>query len=341
MSRLLVALAALLALLVLGEGALRHSQRQARATESRLRLFAPVPADQIAQIDIRAANRQWRYVLRDSTWRFPAYHQAFALDRRIEHLLKSLTQTQATFVSAELGDLPRYGLGPGSVRLTILDASGYPLLEVLQGRGAPGPRAGKTYVQRVGVDTIFRLLAPPLHALDANDPPLLDRRILPRALPRKALTKITFVGDSDYPLKSLRRELKEIEIPTAGMPPRGPTHDWIATYPDGEKVCLAPSVYAYIDFLKRLTWTALHDPAQTDTFAEARFLYLEDEDGVIDTPASGDANQNGHYLHLHTTGHVLTITHEKADLLFPTTSALLDTLPHPTPYTQVEPFSPF
>ena len=77
---------ALLAVLVLGEGALRHSQRQARATESRLRLFAPVPADQIAQIDIRAANRQWRYVLRDSTWRFPAYHQAFALDRRIEHL---------------------------------------------------------------------------------------------------------------------------------------------------------------------------------------------------------------------------------------------------------------
>ena len=340
MSRLLVALAALLTLLVLGEGALRHNQRQARATEGRLRLLAPVPDDQIAQIEIRAGTRHWRYVLRDSTWHFPAYHQAFALDRRIEHLLKSLTQSPATFVSAELGDLPHYGLGPGSVRLTLLDAGGRPLLEVLQGRGAPDPRASESYVQRVGADTIFHLHAHPLHALDANDPPLLDHRVLPQALPRKALQKITFTGDPAYPLKSLRRELKAIETPTAGMPPQGPTYDWIATYPNGEKICLAPSAYAYADFLKRLTWTALHQP-DTDAFAKTRFLYLEDEDGLIDTLALGATNQNGHYLRFHTTGHVLTITPEKAKLLFPTFSTLTDPLPPPTPYPQAEPFSPF
>ena len=341
MTRLLIALAALLALLVAGENTLRDNQRQARETTGALRLLAAVASDDIAQIEIRAAGRAWRYVLRDSIWYFPAYHQAFALNRRIEHVLKSLSETPATFVSAEPGDLSHYGLGPGSVRFALLDASGRPLVEILQGRGAPDLRASESYVQRVGADTIFHLHAHPIHALEANDPPMLDRRVLPQALPRKGLQKITFTGDANYPLQSLRRELKAIAAPTPGMPPEGPTYDWIATYADGEKIALAPSIYAYTDFLKRLTWTALHDPAQTDAFEETRFLYLQDEDGLIDTLTVGGTDQNGQYLHLHTTNHTLTITPEKATLLFPTASALMDTLPNPTPYTQAEPFSPF
>ena len=340
MKRLLVALATVLALLVLGEGALRQSQREARETAGRLRLLTPVPAAQIAQIEVRAAGRHWRYVLRDSTWRFPAYHNAFALDRRIDHLLKSLTQTPATFVSAEPGDLTRYGLGPGSIRLVLLDASGRPLLDVLQGRGTPGPRAGESYVQRTDVDTIFHLHAHPLHALDANDPPMLDRRVLPQALPRKTLQRITFTGDPSYPLQSLHRQLRAIKAPTPGMPPQGPIYDWIATYVEGEKTALAPSVYAYLDYLKRLTWTALHH-SDIDAFTATRTLLLEDEDGIIDTLTVGDADQQGRYLRLHTTGHVFTIAPEKTRLLFPDTSALMDTLPHPTPYTQVEPSTSF
>ena len=44
MNRLLAALAALLVLLVLGEGALRRSQFKAREEAGQLRLLAPVPA---------------------------------------------------------------------------------------------------------------------------------------------------------------------------------------------------------------------------------------------------------------------------------------------------------
>ena len=342
MTRLLIALTALLALLVLGESTLRNNQRLSREMQSELRLLALVPIADIAQIEIRAAGRAWRYVLQDSIWYFPAYHRAFALDRRIEHVLKSLTQTPATFVSAEPGDLPHYGLGPNSVRFALLDANGRLLLEVLQGRGAPDIRSSESYVQRVGADTVFHLHAHPVHALEANDPPMLDRRILPQALPRKALQRITFSGDPAYPLKSLHRELKEIEAPTPGMPPQGPTYHWIATYPDGERVCLAPSIYAYTDFIKRLTWTALHNSSQTDAFFEqTRYLYLEDEEGSIDTLAVGGADDQGQYLRLHTTGHVLTVTPEKSTLIFPATAALMDTLPQPTPYKQAEPFSPF
>ena len=219
--------------------------------------------------------------------------------------------------------------------LGLFDAAGRPLLEVLQGRGAPGPRAGESYVQRVGADTVFHLHAHPLHALDNNDPPLLDRRVLPRALPRQAVQKITFAGDATYPLQSLHRVLRELD-PSAGLP-QGPSYDWIASYPAGEEVCLAQSVYAYVDFLQRLTWSALH-PADAKAFATARSVYIEDEDGRIDTLEVGAADPQGQYLRLRTTGHVATIAPAKAALLFPTIAALTDTLPHPGPYRQAEPF---
>ena len=106
------------------------------------------------------------------------------------------------------------------------------------------------------------------------------------------------------------------------MPPQGPIYDWIATYPDGEKICLAPSAYAYADFLKRLTWTALHQP-DTDAFAKTRFLYLEDEDGLIDTLALGATNQNGHYLRFHTTGMTVPLIH--GELFLPSKVAVART----------------
>ena len=250
-------------------------------------------------------------------------------------MLQSLLATPATFVSAEPGDLARYRLGPGSVRIHLLDQQGRPLLEVLQGRGAPGPRAGESYVQRVGADSIFHLHAHPVHALDTAPPaPMLDRRVLPQALQRKGLRRIAFAGDSSYPVQSLGRQLKAMTAPGPMMP----TYEWITSSATGAETCLSASAEAYADFLKRLTWSALHDPSRTDAFAQARYLYLEDEEGTIDTLAIGAADDRGHYLRLYTTGHVFSITPEKAQLLFPTRSALRDTLPQPSPYHQAEPF---
>ena len=335
MIRLLCALGALLVLLVLGESTLREHQRTVRRMAGALRLLTPELASAVAQIEIRAAGRRWHYVRRGPTWHFPAYHRAFVLNRRVEHLLQSLLATPATFVSDEPGDLARYGLGPGSVRIYLLDQQGRPLLEVHQGRGAPGPRAGESYVQRVGADSIFHLHAHPVHALDTAPPaPMLDRRVLPQALQRKGLRRIAFAGDPAYPVQSLSRQLKAMTAPGPMMP----TYEWVALSAAGAETCLSASAEAYADFLKRLTWSALHDPGQADAFAQARYLYLEDEEGTIDTLAIGPAHDRGPYLRLHTTGHVLSITPEKAALLFPTRAALRDTLPQPSPYHQAEPF---
>ena len=331
MIRLLCALGGLLVLLVLGESTLREHQRAGRRTAGALRLLTPAPTAAIAQIEIHAAGRRWHYVRRGTSWHFPAYHRAFALNRRVEYLLQSLLATPATFVSAEPGDLARYGLGPGSIRIHLLDSQGRPLLKVRQGRGAPGARAGESYLQRVGADTIFHLHAHPVHALDTTPPaPMLDRRVLPQALQRKGLRRIAFAGDPAYPVQSLSRQLRAM---TAAGPVM-PTYEWVASSAAGAEVCFSPSVEAYVAFLKHLTWSALHDPGQA--LAPAHYLYLEDEDGVIDTLAIGD-----HYLRLHTTGHIFSITPAKAALLFPTRAALLDTLPQPSPYQQAESFVPF
>ena len=59
MTRLLIALAALLVLLVLGESTLRQNQRQTRAQTSQLRLLAALPVADVTQIEIRAAGRSW------------------------------------------------------------------------------------------------------------------------------------------------------------------------------------------------------------------------------------------------------------------------------------------
>ena len=183
-----------------GERAARAPAHGAPHRWSLAPLDAPEPASAVDQIEVHAAGRRWHYVRRGNTWYFPAYHRAFVLNRRVEHLLQSLLATPATFISTEPGDLARYGLGPGSVRIHLLDQQGRPLLEVRQGRGAPGARAGESYVQRVGADSIFHLHAHPVHALDTAPPaPMLDRRVLPQALQRKGLRQITFSGDPSYP----------------------------------------------------------------------------------------------------------------------------------------------
>ncbi len=334
MIRLLCALAALLVLLVFGESFLREHQRDGRRTAGALRLLTPELASAVEQIEVHAAGRRWHYVRRGNTWYFPAYHRAFVLNRRVEYLLQSLLATPATFVSAEPGDLARYGLGPGSVRIHLLNPQGHPLLKVRQGRGAPGPRAGESYVQRVGADSIFHLHAHPVQALDTAPPaPMLDRRVRPQALQRKGIRRIAFAGDPSYPVQSLSRQLKAMTEPGPMMP----TYQWVALSAAGAEICLSASAEAYADFVKRLTWSALHDPDRTAAFfAQARYLYLEDEEGTIDTLAIGATDDRGRYLRLHTTGHIFTITPEKAALLFPTRSALRDTLDHPSPYHQAE-----
>ena len=71
-------------------------------------------------------------------------------------------------------------------------------------------------------------------------------------------------------------------------------------------------------------------------------VYLKDEAGIVDTLETGNRDAAGNlYIRHRTTGQVFTILPRKAELLFPTARALLDTLPKPSPYQTAEPSASF
>ncbi len=344
MTRLLAVLAGVFVVVFLAEDYLGDRQAAQRQLYGSLRPLVQVRTDDVVQIGVRAANgRTWRYARVDSSWRYPDYYDAFVLPQRIEHLLKSLLLTPASIVSIEAGDLVHYGLTPNSPVLELLDKEGTPLLSARLGRGAPDVRAGEAYIQLAHFDTIYQLHANPAHAFDTADPPMLDRRIRARALAQKAIVQIRFAGAQDYPVRVLQREFgapAAADMP--GAPPSGPTYVWNGLFADGERECVVGSAFAYVGFLDRLSWDALHSPTETEaSFRAARRLYLEDEDGRIDTLEVGAATAESQLLRYRTTGQAFSISRAKAELLFPTTQALLDTLPQPNAYDQSEPYTPF
>lgn len=340
MIRWLVALASVLAVLVLIENYAVERQRQHDTLHGTLRPLAIVNKADVAGIVAVAGNgRTWRYIRVDSTWRYPAYFDAFVQPQRIDHLLKSLLQASASVVSSDSRDMQRYGLLPNSPTLTLRNPSNSTLLSMRLGRGAPDIRSAESYVQLVDADTIYHLHANPAHAFDSGDPPMLDMRVRPRALNRKAIDRISFSG---YPnLKTLYREQREIDIGSIpGAPPSGPMYAWIGAFSDGTRDCVTPSAYAYVGFLDRLSWSALIDPT---SYAEGfdRALFLVYEDGAVDTLDVGVNAGETTVLRYRTTGQVFTVPSAKANLLFPRKAVLLDSLSKPDPYEQIEPYTPF
>lgn len=344
MTRLLAVLAGLFVVLFLTEDYLREREQTQRQLYGALRPLAQIHLEDVVQIGVRAADgRTWRYTRVDSSWRYPDYHDAFVQPQRIEHLLKSLLQTPASVVSVEAGDLVHYGLTPASPVLQLMGRDGTPLLTARLGRGAPDMRAGEAYIQRANFDTIYHLHANPAHAFDSADPPMIDRRVRPRALEQKAIVEVRFAGAQDYPVHGIVRRLEAAGAASLpGAPPSGPTYVWQGLFADGERECVVGSAFAYIGFLDRLSWDALHSTAETEAaFSTAYRLYLGDEDGRTDTLEVGAVTAGSQLLRYRTTGQVFSVSRDKAALLFPAPEALLDTLPQPNPYEKVEPHTPF
>ena len=330
----------LLGLLISADYLLEESRRQYRRTTGSLRSFANLSADQVRSFQVEFNAAAHRYVHRDSSWRYPAYFDAFADPGRVDQFLGSLLQSTATVVATSPARQSHFGLQPdAAIEVVLQGPADTVLLEALIGRGAPGRGASEAYVKKAGNDTLLHLHANPRLALGSGNPPMLDRRVLPTALKRKSLRQIAFVNASG-PRQLRRIETAPLGLPLPGRMPTGPTYAWLATFAAGEDTCLNASAFAYASFLSRLRYEELHDPHATKGFESiSARLELTYEDDVVDVLEVGGRSDKGHtYLRHHTSGQVLTITAAKADLLFPTRSALLDSLPQPSPYQQIEPF---
>jgi hypothetical protein len=346
MSRLLAVLLAVFILLILAESRLEQHRREERLLAGALRPFVQLSAEQVEQFEIRLGGRSWTYVRRDGLWRYPALFNAFARIDRVDRFLDGLLKSQCTAVSSEPGDLAGAGLVPTqALTVGLRDKRGALLQEVRIGRGIPAPGSGESYLQRVGNDTIFHLHANPRLALAGGEPPMIDPHILPQGLERGQIVEIGFANGSGYPLESLRRvETTPGRPELPGMPPEGPTYEWIGIFAGEEKSCVSGSAFEYIGFLGRLRFKNLHSPDTFDSEGTKRALYLHDDQGRIDTLDVGGVTTDGDVLLRHrAAGLMMTLTEEKGALLFPAANALLDSLPRPSSYELAEPraFSPF
>jgi len=341
MTRRLAVLLAILGILALAEVRIRESQEARRFRAGALRPLARISVEQVKAFQVGHASQVWTYVRRDGIWRFPAYFDAFAQAARVDHVLGSLLQSYCTVVSTQPGDLVHFGLTPEQrLRVILMDGTGAPLLAAWVGRGGPGPGAEEAYVQLAGADTIYHLHANPRLAWPTR--PMLDPHVLPQALTRNPIVQITYERDAAYLLRALRRVETAPGFPSLpGMPPQGPTYEWLGDFAGEEKTCVSASAFAYLGFLSRLRYEALHDPRDYVPGDGRQALYLEDEQGRADTLEVGSRDAAGNvFLRNRTTGQVLTIASEKASLLFPTSQALLDSLPEPSPYFLAESIAP-
>ena len=345
MRRLLAALLGLLILLVLADRFVQERQEARLRRDSALRSLVQVEKGEVREVRVvpAGAGRAWTYVWQDESWRYPDYFDSYVLPDRMERLLASLLESLGTVVGVGEGEFARFDVDTGrAVEIDLHDGSGALLLDALIGRGAPGAGAGETYVRRARDDTVFHLHANPLTALGRSRPPMLDPQVLPRALPRSSIARVTFERPS-HPERGLRRVRLAMAGPFApGGMPQGPTYAWLVGAPGREDTCLSASAFAYVGFLSRLRFEALQDPAgEGYGFEREARLSLVDDDGVVDVLQIGATGPDGNvYLRNRTTRQVCTITPQKAELLFPSRAALLDTLPRPSPYQQAEPFGP-
>ena len=334
MNRLLLVLASLAALLVLADTQLRRFDRQAREQAATLRPLTQIRSDQIASLEIVGGGRTWVYVHQGDLWRFPGYGNAVASSARLDAVAAAFG-AYGTPVSAEPGDLDRYGLEPDQqVRLTARDASGRVLAAIALGRGAPGPHAVDAYALPVDRDTVFHLQANPRPALAPLNRPLLDPHVLPARSAAAGLSEVVFGGSGAGGFDRLRRDAPSARGPLPGADPGDRAETWFGQRGTTEQAC--PGAVPFAAYLQRLRWAAL---APVDAFRpDGRWLRLVRTDGKADTLELGSAaDASGVAVRVKPVNQVCILPPAKAALLFPAPAVLAGTGPMPSPFDLAEP----
>ncbi|MEW6750004.1 MAG: DUF4340 domain-containing protein [Candidatus Latescibacterota bacterium] len=339
MSRLLALLLALLVVLVLADRLFTAHRRAERLRAGTVRPLTDLPRAAVGQVRLGLGPGTWVYRLVGGVWRCPEHHRAFASGEQLGMLLAGLLEAGCTPVSAEPGDLSRYGLEPRrALRVTLADPGGRVLVEVRVGRGVPAPTSPEAYVLRAGSDTVFHLHANPHLAVGEGPYPMLDPHVLPRALHSRPLAAFGFGGGPGGP-QVLRRSADRDPVASLARP-GGPesAQIWTVVVDGRERRCAAASAAAYAGFVARLRYEALQTPEGFAPGSAPRWLRLVDEEGQADTLDVGGTDARGSvYLRHRRAGQVCTVPAAAAALLFPSVAVLLDSVDGPARYASRPP----
>jgi len=341
MNKLLIITALLLLFVVVGGHYFEQDHEDQRTSKAQLRQLpnhAGKSADIVHEFRIQKADTAWTYRLKNGNWHYPANENVFALNDRIKSFLKETIESYGTVVSTQPS--PQFGFEDNALTVQLIDSTGTWKQTIQIGASLPGEDTREAYMKVPLSDTIYHIHADPIKGMAWerlwNQPPFVDPKILPSSVIRRAIKKVVF-SNPNSKINALERVEMESNKDKK-TPTEGPTYEWYAIQSNQRRKVVSGSVYAYLSFLARLKYEALHDPAQMSS--PSTYLVLIDDQDTRDTLEIGSPPKPNIYLKHKTTGHLYTITPSKANLLFPS-PALLDTLPNPSPYQIAEPTGSF
>jgi len=285
------------------------------------------------KVEIPKNGIRWTYERRDGAWRMPDVLGAFALSDEVEGVIKTVINSRMRPVGDLEEGQERFGLSKDSiVILSLSRTGGEGLLQVNIGALSPGALKDEVYVERKGDNASYLLNSNPISFLmGGKPPPMLDRHVLPRAIPHGVPVRISFSGSRPSEVREL--SIKELPRETEMLDPRSekasekkkPTHEFSGKTAQGDtKAFDGNDGMAYVNKLLNLefdkivgsvTPAQLSDPRLRSPLFELTMHY---EDGKETTLTVTDNLIEGKYPIVNqATGQVFIIAPEKLDQLSP------------------------
>ena len=337
MRRILLVLAACLALLAITDGWLRqHQAEQLRLDATLMPLVADsqIVPERVGRMDLKFdADLAYAFVGEGDLWRFPAYHNAVAHADRLERLLQLTLSSQGTLYTSDPALHSSAGMTQPTLQIDLYDRGGAPLTQLQFAGPLPGPAGTESYARIAGTDTVLHLHADPISVVGRGRPPMLDPHLLPRSLSLGALVEIEVEGEGGWRLQRVAALRPET---TGPMPPTADQrYRWLLHRGTRIDSCRSGSVAAYLGFLRKVRVDGLTSTRQPASEGSASTrLRLTDEEGVVDElrVAGADPTTGSTLVHNQRAAIQALVAARRAVWLTPPASTFLDSLIAPTPF---------
>lgn len=318
-----------------------YSLSSARATES---TFLPLlekeslNAKDISTVEVMLPNSdiRWHYKRIDGLWRLPEFAGAFALNGEVDNLVNSLLQGRMRPVGWVPEDEARYGLLPQSVLTLTLFRDSKEIVKVRVGALRPGAAKDERYVLRDKDETVYLFNSnPAVFFPEAESPAMLDRHILPRAIPHGSPERLTFSGSKgsevrELVIKELPVDPKKLEMEASRKAAKKeaekkePTHEFIGTMRSGATAQFDDDTMTYVSSVADIEFDKIVgsiSPVQVEyqKFDNPLFeVTIHFKDGKQVSLVVSSSLIEGKYPILNKeTGQMFIIASEKVDALVP------------------------
>lgn len=279
------------------------------------------------------ANGEWRYERRGDAWRFPAYFDAYVHGDRMGSFLDVLLSASGTRATSDSDDHDELGVTEHQALRVVLEGAEGSLEEILLGPAIPAPGGEESFARLAGNDLTLHLHANPIRLLGAAQPSLLDPHLLPRSERRSSITQVDVASESQT--YTLRRVLAPIPKDAPPIPPgERDRYRWILEREARVDTCIDDNVYVWLSWIRSVRFERLVNPSEKGYgLGSAGQVELIDDKDVRDQLLVGRAaNAAAVYVSNKGARLVTVMPADRANMLLPPASLLLEPFPVPSPF---------